>query len=144
MEARGSSGAGRPRPRLLCRGQPDGPPPATADAARPATAIGHKPLGRARPVAYHTAGTLQNRIRMPTRRHGSSADTHAMVAEVSPAILALLADGVPRSRHAILAALAGRHPRDDVRRTLMRLAVTEQLVETGGKYTLPPPGPEQS
>jgi hypothetical protein len=130
MEARGSSGAGRPRPRLLCRGQPDGPPPATADAARPATAIGHKPLGRARPVAYHTAGTHQNRIRMPTRRHGSSsADTHAMVAEVS---------------HAILAALAGRHPRDDVRRTLMRLAVTEQLVERGGKYTLPAPGPEQS
>jgi hypothetical protein len=79
---------------------------------------------------------------MPTRRHGSSADTHAMVAEVSPAILALLADGVPRSRHAIIAALAGRHPRDDVRRTLMRLAVLEQLVETGGKYTLPVPKAE--
>ena len=79
---------------------------------------------------------------MPTRRHGSSADTHAMVAEVSPAILALLADGVPRSRHAILAALAGRHPRDDVRRTLMRLAVLEQLVETGGQYILPAAGAE--
>jgi hypothetical protein len=74
---------------------------------------------------------------MPTRRHGSSADTHAMVAEVSPAILALLADGVPRSRHAILAALADRHAKDDVKRTLMRLAVTEQLVEKSGKYTLP-------
>jgi hypothetical protein len=36
-----------------------------------------------------------------------------------------------------VAALAGRHPKDDVRRTLMRLAVTEQLVEKGGKYTLP-------
>ena len=64
---------------------------------------------------------------MPTRRHGSSADTHAMVAEVSPAILALL---------------AGRHPRDEVRRTLMRLAVLEQLVENSGKYTLPKPAPE--
>jgi hypothetical protein len=74
---------------------------------------------------------------MPTRRHGSSADTNAMVAEVSPAILVLLADGVPRSRHAILAALADRHAKDDVKRTLMRLAVTERLVETGGQYTLP-------
>jgi hypothetical protein len=97
----------------------------------------HKPLGDARRVAYHTAGTLENRIRMPTRRHGSSADTDAMVAEVSPAVLALLADGVPRSRQAIMAALAGRHPRDDIRRTLMRLAVTEQLLETNGRYTLP-------
>jgi hypothetical protein len=74
---------------------------------------------------------------MPTRRHGSSADINVTVAEVSPAILALLADRVPRSRHAIIAALAGRHPRDDVRRTLMRLAVTEQLVGKSGKYTLP-------
>jgi hypothetical protein len=77
---------------------------------------------------------------MPTRRHSSSAEIHATVAEVSPAILALLADGVPRSRQAIMAALADRHPRDDIRRTLMRLAVTEQLLETSGKYTLPAPG----
>jgi hypothetical protein len=39
-------------------------------------------------------------------------------------------------------ALAERHPREDIRRTLMRLAVTEQLVEKGGKYTLPEPAPE--
>jgi hypothetical protein len=32
---------------------------------------------------------------------------------------------------------------DDVRRTLMRLAVTEQLVEKGGKYTLPAGEAEQ-
>jgi hypothetical protein len=44
---------------------------------------------------------------------------------------------------AILAALTDRHAKDDVRRTLMRLVVTEQLVETGGKYTLPAPGTEQ-
>jgi hypothetical protein len=74
---------------------------------------------------------------MPTR-NASSADTDAMVAEVAPAILALLADGVPRSRNAIIAALADRHPKDDVRRTLMRLAVTERLVEQGRRYVLPP------
>ena len=45
------------------------------------------------------------------------------------------ADGVPRSKGAIVEALAGRHARDDVVHTLIRLAVTGQVVETGGKYT---------
>jgi hypothetical protein len=54
-----------------------------------------------------------------------------------PEVLALLGDGVPRTQGTILAALADRHAKDDVRRTLMRLAVLEQLVETGGQYTLP-------
>ena len=36
-----------------------------------------------------------------------------------------------------MAALADQHPKDEVKRTLMRLAVTDQVVETGGKYTLP-------
>ena len=67
----------------------------------------------------------------------SSEDTDAMVARVAPAILALLGDGVPRSRRAIVAALADRHPKDELRRTLMRLAVTDRVVEAGGKYTLP-------
>jgi hypothetical protein len=67
----------------------------------------------------------------------SSADTDAMVARVAPAILELLADGVPRSRRAIVAALADQHPKDEVVRTLMRLAVTDRVAETGGKYTLP-------
>jgi hypothetical protein len=62
---------------------------------------------------------------------------------VTPDILALLGDGVPRSRGTIVAALADRHPKDDVRRTLMRLAVTERLVEKGGRYTLPVPEIEQ-
>ena len=44
----------------------------------------------------------------------SSADTDAMVARVAPAILALLGDGVPRSRRTIVAALADQHPRDEV------------------------------
>jgi hypothetical protein len=42
-----------------------------------------------------------------------------------------------------VAALADRHAKDDVRRTLMRLAVTEQLVETGGECTLPTPRLEE-
>jgi hypothetical protein len=70
------------------------------------------------------------------QRHLSSADTNATVARVAPAVLALLGDGVPRSRRAIVAALADRHPRDEVARTLMRLAVTDRLAEAGGKYTL--------
>ena len=64
----------------------------------------------------------------------SSASTEAMVARVAPAVLALLGDGVPRSRRAIVAALMDRHPRDEVKRTLMRLAVTDRVVETNGKY----------
>ena len=73
---------------------------------------------------------------MPPKPLPSSASTEAMVAHVAPAILALLGDGVPRSRRAIVAALMDRHPRDEVKRTLMRLAVTDQVVETRGKYTL--------
>jgi hypothetical protein len=73
---------------------------------------------------------------MPRHYPSSSADMDAMVARVAPAVLALLGDGVPRSRRAIVAALADRHPRDEVARTLMRLAVTGRLAEAGGKYTL--------
>jgi hypothetical protein len=51
---------------------------------------------------------------------------------------------VPRSRGTILAALADRHARKDVRRTLMRLPVAERLMKTGGKHTLPAAGPGQS
>jgi hypothetical protein len=43
---------------------------------------------------------------------------------------------VPRSRRAIVATLTDRHPKDEVVRALMRLAVTDRLVEAGGKYTL--------
>jgi hypothetical protein len=78
-------------------------------------------------------------------RHQGSAEIAAVVARTAPAVLELLADGVPRRRAAIVAALAGRHAKDDVVRTLMRLAVTGRLVETGGKYTLatePDPGPD--
>jgi hypothetical protein len=73
------------------------------------------------------------------QRYSSSADTDAMVARVAPALLVLLGDGVPRSRRAIVAALADQHPKDEVARTLMRLAVTGRLAEAGGRYTLAPP-----
>jgi hypothetical protein len=61
-----------------------------------------------------------------------------MVARTAPAVMELLQDGTPRPRSAIITALADRHPKEDVTRTLMRLAVTGQLVETGRKYSLPP------
>ena len=44
---------------------------------------------------------------------------------------------MPRTEAAIVAALDGQHLKQDVTLTIMRLAVTEQLVEKGGKYTLP-------
>ena len=66
----------------------------------------------------------------------SSEAINAMIERVAPDILALLADGVPRRKAAIVAALAGRHAADDVELTLIRLAVTGRVVETGGKYTL--------
>ncbi len=72
--------------------------------------------------------------RSPTRHQGS-AEIAAAVARTAPAVLDLLADGVPRPRAAIVAALAGQHSKDDVVRTLMRLAVTGRLVESGGRYT---------
>ena len=73
----------------------------------------------------------------PYERAGSEA-VNATVARVAPAVLELLADGVPRSKPAIVEALAGRHARDDVVHTLIRLAVTGRVVETDSKYTLGP------
>jgi hypothetical protein len=72
----------------------------------------------------------------PPYEGAGSAAINATVARVAPAILGLLADGVPRSRPAIVEALAGRHPRDDVVLALIRLTVTEKVVENGGKYKL--------
>jgi hypothetical protein len=79
---------------------------------------------------------------MLSAKPASSADINAVITQVTPDVLALLGDGVPRTRGTILAALADRHAKDDVRRTVMRLAVTEQLVEKGGRYTLPAPASE--
>src|SRR3982750_4862069 len=71
----------------------------------------------------------------PYERAGS-AELNATVARTTPAVLALLTDGVPRTKPAIVAALAGRHDRQDVALTLIRLTVTERVEETGGKYAL--------
>jgi len=61
-----------------------------------------------------------------------------MVARTAPAIVEPLGDGTPRPKSAIITALADGHPKEDVTRTLMRLAVTGQLVETERKYRLGP------
>ena len=58
-------------------------------------------------------------------------------------MLILLGDGMPRTEAVAVAELAGRHPKDDVTLTLMRLVVTGQLVEIGGRYTLPAAEVEQ-
>ena len=81
---------------------------------------------------------------MPATKSWSSADLTTAIARITPDVLALLGDGVPRPEAAIIAALAGRHAKDEVTLTLMRLDVLGRLVERGGKYTLPLPGPEQS
>jgi hypothetical protein len=71
----------------------------------------------------------------PYERTGS-AEINAMVERVAPAILELLGDGVPRPKAAIVEALVGRHDKQDVVHALIRLAVTGQVEETGGRYML--------
>jgi hypothetical protein len=55
-----------------------------------------------------------------------------------PVVLALLADGIPRSKRAIVAALLDRHERKDIGHAVMRLAVTGRIVEHQGRFTLAP------
>ena len=102
-------------------------------AGRPVSRTGPNPT--AGPACRARRETPPPRRPSPYERAGSEA-VNATVARVAPAILELLADGLPRSRPAIVEALAGRHARDDVVHTLIRLAVTGQVVETGGKYAL--------
>jgi hypothetical protein len=73
----------------------------------------------------------------------SSAEVNAAIERVAPDVLALLADGVPRSRAAIITALAEQHPRGDIKRALARLAVLGTVEERAGKYTLAAPEAEQ-
>jgi hypothetical protein len=65
-----------------------------------------------------------------------TTELNAMIERVAPDVLELLADDVPRTKAAIVKALAGRHAEDEVELTLVRLAVTERVVESGGKYIL--------
>jgi hypothetical protein len=60
-----------------------------------------------------------------------------VIAQVTPDVLALLGDGVPRPRATIVAALADRHSKDEVTLTLMRLDVLGPFELQGGRYTLP-------
>src|SRR3954447_1192061 len=99
---------------------------ATSPAGRSTT-----PTGRRSSGCCATSGSRRLE-RMPY--FTGTAELNAMVARVAPDVLALLADGVPRPKAAIVAALADRHAADDVRLTLVRLAVTGRVVETGGGY----------
>jgi hypothetical protein len=65
-----------------------------------------------------------------------TAELNTLIERVAPDILALLVDGVPRTKAVIVTALADRHDRQDVALALVRLAVTGQVEETGGKYAL--------
>ena len=69
-----------------------------------------------------------------------SADVHALIDRVAPSVLALLADGVPRTKGVIVTVLAGRHGAEAVALALIRLSVTGELEQTGSKYALAAPG----
>lgn len=77
--------------------------------------------------------------RAPSSRPLGSRDAlEAMLARTMPVVLALLADGVPRSKRAIVAALSDPHDRKEVGYAVMRLAVTGRIVERQGRFTLSP------
>ena len=61
-----------------------------------------------------------------------------VLARTMPVVLALLADGTPRSKRAIVAALADRHDRQHVGCAVTRLAVTGGIVERQGRFVLAP------
>ena len=65
----------------------------------------------------------------------SRAALETMLARTMPVVL-LLADGVPRSKRAIVTALADGHSRKEVGHAVMRLAVTGGIVERQGRFTL--------
>ena len=65
-----------------------------------------------------------------------STELNATIERVTPDVLGLLADGTPRSKAAVVEALAGRHDRQAVIGTLIRLSVTGEVEEAAGRYTL--------
>jgi hypothetical protein len=89
-----------------------------------------------KPAAAVSPATDQTLVprRKPSAFTGT-AELNATIERVAPDILALLADGVPRRKPAIVAALADRYA-EDVTLALIRLTVTERVVEAGGRYAL--------
>ena len=65
-----------------------------------------------------------------------TTELNAMIERIAPTILGMLADGAPRTKAAVVEALAGRHDRQDVVLTLIRLSVTGQVEAMGGRYAL--------
>ena len=65
-----------------------------------------------------------------------SASINTLIDQVAPAVLALLADGVPRTKGVIVQALARRHGTEAVAFALIRLTVTGEVEQSGSKYTL--------
>ena len=68
----------------------------------------------------------------------SRDELEAVLARTMPVVLALLADGEPRSKRAIVTALIDRHDRKHVGYAVMRLAVTGGIVEHQGRFALAP------
>ena len=66
-----------------------------------------------------------------------------VLEKVFTAVLELLADDLPRRMKVIVEALAERHSKDEVERTVMRLFVTGAVIDGGKGYSLPPATPDQ-
>jgi hypothetical protein len=72
-----------------------------------------------------------------TPRTTSSDDLNAAIERITPDVLALLADSVPRNTATIVAALADQHAKQDVQRAIVRLVALGWLEMQGSRYTLP-------
>ena len=105
----------------------------------------HRAIVRARALLGEGEAALLQRVPLgASLGQCCGGVVHLLFERVAPDVLTLLADGVPRNRVTIIAALVARHPRDDIKRTIARLAVLGQLEEQGGKYMLAPaPEPER-
>jgi hypothetical protein len=67
---------------------------------------------------------------MPSSKPAPARNSHPRLLSGSAEIEAMVARTVP--------AILDRYPKEDVIRTLMRLAVTGQLLETERRYSLEP------
>jgi predicted transcriptional regulator len=79
-----------------------------------------------------------------SRALSSYSELEAALARTMPVVLALLADGTPRSKRAIINELADRYDRKDVKHAVMRLSVTGRIVEHKGRFILAPDEGEEA